>query len=413
MANFKCRVLKNDGGEEVVDIGADNERDAADILKREGRFVLSVELSSAGKSSGSEAGMHKRVSADPAAILFRAKKKGVILMIRQLAVLLESGISIVHALNSLERQSRSRGMRRLLVRIRDDIEAGHSLSDALSANSRVFKQYVISMVRAAESSGELDVTMSSIADKLEEEAEFRRQMITALIYPSILLIMSLVVVMLLGIFIIPKFAPMLEGGGKTVPWATQLVMDISDWIQKHWVRVLQVIFGTVVGLFLFRRTDRGGYLVDLFLLRIPVVGKVVQSGSVIAFSNNLAMLYASGVPISDALQTVRDTLANSAAAKLVDRMVDSILSGGSLVEPLRKAEHIFPPMVAEMLATGEETGELERALLLLGKIFKTMLNSFVKQMNALIEPLMILILGGIVGFVFYALITGVLAVYGV
>jgi len=97
----------------------------------------------------------------------------------------------------------------------------------------------------------------------------------------------------------------------------------------------------------------------------------------------------------------------------VDRMVDSILSGGSLVEPLRKAEHIFPPMVAEMLATGEETGELERALLLLGKIFKTMLNSFVKQMNALIEPLMILILGGIVGFVFYALITGVLAVYGV
>jgi type II secretory pathway component PulF len=255
--------------------------------------------------------------------------------------------------------------------------------------------------------------MSSIADKLEEEAEFRRQMITALIYPSILLIMSLVVVMLLGIFIIPKFAPMLEGGGKTVPWATQLVMDISDWIQKHWVRVLQVIFGTVVGLFLFRRTDRGGYLVDLFLLRIPVVGKVVQSGSVIAFSNNLAMLYASGVPISDALQTVRDTLANSAAAKLVDRMVDSILSGGSLVEPLRKAEHIFPPMVAEMLATGEETGELERALLLLGKIFKTMLNSFVKQMNALIEPLMILILGGIVGFVFYALITGVLAVYGV
>jgi type II secretory pathway component PulF len=197
-----------------------------------------------------------------------------------------------------------------------------------------------------------------------------------------------------------------------MPWATGFVLGASDWITVNWLWVFKVVGCSVIVFSLLKRTDQGKLTLDTVMLRVPIVGKVVQCGSVVSFSTNLAMLYASGIPISDALQTVRDTLVNSAAARLVDRMVDSILSGGTMVEPLRGKEHIFPPMVAEMLATGEETGEMEKALLLLSRIFRTLLNNYVKRMSIAIEPLTILMLGGIVGFVFYALITGVLAVYG-
>jgi type II secretory pathway component PulF len=411
MPDFKCRILHPDGREEVMEIGAASEHEAVEILKRDGLFVL--EVTGTGGSGSGSSGLHREVNINPADLFFRVKRKDIVLVIRQLAVLLESGISIVRALDSLARQSRSRGMRKLLTGVRDDVEAGHGFSEALAANGKVFKHYIISMVRAAESSGELDVIMNTVADKLEEEAAFKRHIITALIYPTMLLGMALLVVMLLGLFIIPKFAPMLGDAGKQIPWPTRFVMDGSDWIKIHWKHVIGGLVGTFVLLGLLRRTERGGYAVDLVLLRVPVIGKIIRSGAVVTFSTNLATLYASGVPISDALQTVRDTLSNGAVARVVDGMIDSILSGGAMVEPLHGKEHIFPPMVAEMLATGEQTGEMEKALLLLAKIFRTLLESFVKQMTALIEPLMIMILGGIVGFVFYALITGVLAVYGV
>jgi type II secretory pathway component PulF len=291
------------------------------------------------------------------------------------------------------------------------VESGETLSQGLSRFPKIFSSYVVNMIRAAELSGEMELTMNRVADQLESSAEFKRQMITSLIYPGVVMVMAVVVIAILTLVVIPKFAPLL-GENKTLPPVTQSIMDASAWMQAYWWMLAGGAVLTVVSAVLFRRTPEGRYLVDSLLLRVPVVGGILRCGVVVSFSRNLSMLFASGVPLVDALDTVRNTLNNGAAIRVVDAMAERILEGESMSAPLAQAGHIFPSMVAEMVKTGEETGEIVKVLDLTADIFHKMLQTQVKRMNALVEPLLIAVLGSIVGYVFYGLISGMLAVYG-
>ncbi len=412
MPEFKYTILDANGRQTSDRMTAGNAGEVAAQLRSSGKFVVSIREVAAGKTA-SGGGLDTAIVLSALLPFGRAKKKDIVLLFRQLAVLLKSGVSIVQAFRILERQSRKRGLIRLLQRLRQMLESGESLSRAMATNKRVFTPFMISMVQAAEASGELDTIMEQIADQLEAALEFKQTMITSMIYPILVVVMTVVAVSVLTLVIIPKFLPILANAGRQMPWSTRMVVDITKWALVYGKTVLLGLIGLVVVLPLLKKTEEGGYLIDWVLLKVPVIGMILKCGMVVNFSRNLATLFASGVSISDALKTVRGTVRNHVGARVIDKMVENILAGGNLAEPLQQANHVFPAMVGEMLATSEETGEVEQVLLLTAQIHQKMLETYVKRMNAMIEPLLIVFLGSIVGFIFYALLSGMMAAYGV
>lgn len=409
MPEFSYTALSPSGQEISGTLSAVDTGDALAQLKAQGHFVVNV-AQERGDSSSDQAPDSLLDSVK--ALLQPAKAKHTPLIFRQLAVLLDSGLGIVRALSILEQQAGPFGLQRMLRRVRLNVESGETLSSSIEAYPNVFSVYVINMVRAAELSGEMEQTMNRVADQLESSAEFKRQLITSMIYPAIVILMATVVIAILTLVVIPKFQPLLGERNTGLPWTTQAIMDASNWMQAYWAYVFGGGFGTLFFAAFFRKTEEGGHIVDAILLRLPVIGAIIRCGVVVNFSKNLAMLYASGVSLVDALETVRNTMGNKAAGKVMQAMVESILEGETMSAPLAKAGHVFPSMVAEMVRTGEETGELVKVLELTAQIYKKILESYVKRMNAMVEPLLIAVLGGIVGFVFYGLISGMLAVYG-
>ena len=415
MPEFRYTVLDPRGTEIRSGIVAGSKGEAAAALRREGKFVVSIRpADGAGTSTGGGGILGRQMDLESLAhLIIRPSGKDVVLMFRQLAVLINSGVSIVHALNILHRQARKGGIKRLIKGLAVDVEGGVGLSDAMVRNRRVFSLYMISMIRTAEVSGELDTVMGQIADQLETDMAFRQQMITSMIYPCIVVVFTVVAIGILALVVVPKFTPILKSGGRHMPWPTQALLDITQWVQAWWQKGMLFIAAGGVSAFLLKKTQGGGYLVDWVLIKLPVVGKILQCGVVVDFSRNLGILLKSGVPVSDALKTIRNTLRNQVGARVVGKMNDFIMEGKSMSEPLKMAEHVFPPMVAEMAATGEETGEMEKVLNLTADVYQKMLETYVKRMNTLIEPVLIVILGGMVGFVIFALMAGVLAMYGV
>jgi type II secretory pathway component PulF len=213
----------------------------------------------------------------------------------------------------------------------------------------------------------------------------------------------------LSVYVVPKFTLFLKG--RALPPMTRMMLDYTGFIQAHWTKIVGGMVATAVAVPVLKKTVSGALIVDWIFLKIPIVGKVIQSGVVVNFARNLSILLKSGVPLSDAVLTVRDTLKNAVAARVLDRAYEGILAGEGMADTIRKSESVFPPMVGEMVATGEETGEMVKVLELTAQIVQKMLESFVKRMNSLIEPMLIMVLGGMVGFVIVALMMGVLSMY--
>ncbi len=400
MAQFKYEALSHDGSTKKGTLSGSSQSEITNKLKEDGLFVTLI----------SEVLQEGGDSFDIGGLFARVNKKTLGMFFRQLSVLLRSGVSIVHALNILQKQARGSGMKRMLRMLLADVEQGVDLSDAMNKH-RCFSLYDVSMVKAAEESGELDVIMETVADQMEKNLEFKAQLITSMIYPAMVTIMSLGVMIILSVFVVPKFATILGGKGESLPAVTQALLNFTDWMQVWWLKI--VIGVTVAGISipLFKTTAPGALIIDWILIKIPLVGSIIRSGIVVNFSRNLGILLRSGVPLSDALTTVRDTLNNAVAAKVLTGSYNSIMAGEGMADSLRNAESVFPPMVAEMVSTGEETGEMEEVLRLTAQIYQKMLESFVKRMNAMIEPLLIIVMGGMVGFVIMALMAGVMSMY--
>ena len=402
MAQFICKILDSSGVESEIIVEADHKKHADTVLKSEGKFAVSIK---------EKPGSKKPDAIDVANLFSSVSNSQIVLFFQNLGVLISSGISIVHALDILYRQAEKKGLKKLVKALSEDVESGLDFSEAMSKH-KVFSRYDVSMIRAAEASGEMDIIMDQIATQMEARQDFKAQMITSMIYPAIVVLLAGFVITALSLFVVPIFAGMLKGG-KSLPWPTQVILDFSSWFKEWWKVVFGSIGAAIISMVLMRKTEEGGHLIDLLLLKVPVIGKIVQCGVVVNYSRNLSILLKSGVPLSDSLIIVKDTINNHVGVKVIKKMVDNILEGKNMSEPLREAKHVFPSMVAEMTATGEETGEMDKVLTLTANAYQKKLETFVKRMNALIEPLLILGLGGIVGFTFYALIAGVLSAYGI
>ena len=407
MPLFQYKTIDRAGNEVEETIEADSERDAASDLRAQKKFVTSLKE----VATVTEKAAYEFSFLDYLSIIGTSD---VAFFFRQLSSLITSGVTLVNGLYVLEEQEKKRRMRKLIGRIRLDVQGGQSFTAALKQYPGQFDPLVVGMVEAGEAGGMLNVILDRIATTLEERAAFHNQIITGAIYPSLVIVAVVLVVGFLVGFVIPKLVPILKLKGSKLPWNTQFLIDSSSWFKAYWKHFF--VGGGLVCLLAYlayRSNSILRYWLDRIKIKFPVIGPVLHYAIVVQFARNLATLIESGVSVVESLRITGNIIENRAAKKVIETMETHILRGESLSSPIKAADFMFPPMVATMVAVGEETGRLDTSLSLAADIHEKILKTYVDRMSALIEPILIVVLGAIVGFVAWSLISGVLTMYHV
>jgi type IV pilus assembly protein PilC len=332
----------------------------------------------------------------------KVKLKELSVFSRQFATMVNSGLPILRALSILADQASNPELAKTLTACRIDIEQGSSLSNALQKHPKVFNDLYVSMVKSGETGGSLDTVLLRLADMIENEVKLRGKIKSAMTYPiAVVALVSLILTAML-LFVVPQFKSIYGQLGGSLPLPTRVLLTISDVFKKFWYIVL---IGSFVGRFAFRRwkaTPAGRESVDAFKLRVPVFGSLFHKTALARFAGTLAMLLRSGVPILQALDIVSDTVNNKVISKAVTDVQASVREGESMAKPLGKHK-VFPPMVVQMLAVGEETGQVDVMLEKVSTFYNQEVEASVDALTSLIEPLLIAVIGGAVGAAVIAL----------
>ena len=337
---------------------------------------------------------------------------------RQFATLIASGMPMLRTLHTLEEQTQDEQIKVAVAGVRSDVEAGSTLEQAMERHPKVFDRLFRAMVRSGEQSGRLEEAMDRIAFQVEKADALRRQVKSALMYPALVFGFAGVVLVAIVAFVIPVFAGIFEELSEEhpeeaagLPMPTQLCVDVSNALTGFW---FVIIPGIVLALFVFfkwKKTDRGNDLWDRFKLRLPAkIGDVIQKVALARWSRTFSGAVSSGVPMLQAIRLTGDTAGNTVVEKAMDDVYASVKRGGSLAGPIQ-ANPIFPPMVGHMVAVGEETGQLEHMLSKIADFYETEVDAKVKALTALIEPVMIMFVGGIVGFIVIAMYLPMFSIY--
>jgi type IV pilus assembly protein PilC len=373
-------------------LAADSEALVVQRLKAMGYAPLSVTAGSAGlKKELTIPGFGNRV-----------KMKELAIMSRQFATMINAGLSLLRALTILKEQTPSKPLAKVLNEVRNDVETGNSLSASLAKHPKVFPALMVNMTKAGEVGGFLDSVMLQIADNYEAEVKLRGKVKSAMTYPVVVLCIALLAVMGMLLFVVPTFSKMFKQLGGKLPLPTQILVDVS-----HSLTILlpAVIIGFVAAVVVWSRvrmTPQVRNVVDPLKLNVPVFGGLFQKIAVSRFSRNLGTMMHAGVPILQSLDIVADTTGNVVVGRAVRDVQNSIRTGESLTAPL--SHHtVFPPMVVQMMAVGEDTGALDSMLKKIAQFYDQEIEATTESLAALIEPLMIAFLGGIVGTMIVAL----------
>ncbi|MCH2103521.1 MAG: type II secretion system F family protein [Planctomycetes bacterium] len=341
----------------------------------------------------------------------RVKRTELSMFTRQLSTMLAAGLALLEALDVLSEQSESQAMRKVAAEVGGDVRNGADLSAALESREKTFGALYISMVRAGEASGQMDQILERLADHLEEGDKLRSELRSALTYPvvSLGLVVSITAFLLIGV--VPGFRDVFESLDSDLPAITTAVLGLSDSIREQWFVCLGVLALPGVIFWLTKRTVRGGELIDRASLRLPVIGEVLQQVALARFSRTFSTLIRAGVPILGALDIVADTSGNRAIARAVRACSSSVQSGNSLAEPLSRSS-LFPPMVSRMVGIGERTGSLEALLEKIGEFYEGRVRATVSSLTSLIEPILIAVMGVLVGGVVLAVFLPILDIVG-
>ncbi len=385
MAIYSYITKDNQGLKLSGSVEAADQREAISILHKKGLIVISI----------TEAKLKKFSSAG-------VKLDDLVVFSRQLATMVESGINLVQALNILGEQAENKTLAAVTIKIREDIEGGSSLHDALDKHPKVFSTLYVNMVKAGETSGLLDEILDRVATYLEKSSALQRKVKASLVYPSVVVSMAVIITMVLLVKVVPTFTGIFNSLGGTLPLPTQILIAISDAVRKMF---LVIVGGFVLIGFLAKKyisTPRGRYGFDKFLLKIPLFGPLFRKVVVAKFSRTLATLVKSGVPILGALEIVGKTSGNMVVEEAVENARTSIKEGEPISEPLSKSG-AFPPMVVRMIAVGEQTGQLEKMLNKIADFYDEQVDAAVSGLTSMIEPLVIGFLGIIIGGIVVAL----------
>jgi type IV pilus assembly protein PilC len=331
----------------------------------------------------------------------KAKLKDLSVFSRQFATMVNSGLPLLRTLAILEEQTGSKYLAKVVGDIRLDVEQGTSLSGAMTKHPRAFSDLYVSMVRAGETAGTLDDVLLRLADTLEREVSLRRQIKSAMTYPIVVTGLVVVILTAMLVFVVPTFKDLYKQLGGTLPLPTRILVGVSDIVRNYFL----IVVGFIVGLaFLFRWWKRGpGALAwDKFKLRIPIFGKLFHKSALSRFARTLSVLNRSGVPILQALEIVQETVGNQLVANAVKDLQAGVKEGESIAAPLAR-HSVFPPMVVQMMAVGEETGALDTMLEKVANFYDEEVAATVESLTAMIEPLLIAVVGLAVGAIVISL----------
>lgn len=350
----------------------------------------------------------KKTSLSPAAIgkVFDRKKVPLsekVIFSRQFATMIGAGVPIIKSISILAAQSSNATMKAALTQIGKEVEGGATLSSSLAHYPAIFSPTYISMVKAGEVGGILEEVLDRLATQMEKDHELVGKVKGAMIYPAVIFVVMMVAFFFIMTVIVPQLSAVFAQLGGELPWYTKVLLGISQILIKYGVIVGILIAAAVVVFIKVRKKPKIKHTIDALLLRLPIFGNIVQKVNVARFSRTFAALMGAGIPVLDALNVVAQSLSNSIIADEVREIVKSVKNGSSIAKPLSKSR-IFPPIVAEMTSVGEETGTLDTILTKLAEFYEKEINSIVAGISSIIEPVLIIVLGGMVGFVVVSVI---------
>lgn len=400
MATFAFKALDLAGASTSGEIDGESKQAVAASLRQKGLIVLDIE---------------ERKSADVGDFLDRFKRvkpHDLTVATRQLATMISSGMSLLRALYVLEDQTQSEKLREALASVRKDVEAGIAFSDALARHPDIFNELYVAMVAAGETGGILEETLHRVADQLEKDDSLRRQIKSAMMYPSLIGGFAILVLIALVAFLVPVFEKVFKDFGGDLPPVTKVTVGLSHFITGRWYLAIALSMGAVYAFRRWKRTERGRYQWDRFKLKIPwKIGDIVQKVALARFSRTYSALVSAGVPMLQAIEITGRTSGNKIIEEAMEAVRESVKGGGTISAPMRNAPEAFPVMVTQMIAVGEETGALDAMLTKIADFYEDEVNAAVKALTSILEPIMIVFVGMMVGFIVVSMYLPLFKVY--
>jgi len=404
MPVYNYKALKDDGGSDAGVIDADSPKDARLKLKNRRLHVTDLQTLGGGEEKGGNGGLRR-----PRFKFFARRRPDQIAMLtRQLATLLGSGIPMIGAITAIIDQVEYRDLKAALMDVREKVSQGGSLSDAMGGHPICFSELYVNMVRAGEAGGNLDKVLFRVADYMHAQNRTRAKVMAALTYPLIMLLIGTGVVVILLTYVVPKIMEVIQKQGKAaLPLPTEILLALSGFMGRYWWLLLAIGVGVAV-LFAHARTTKAGRLwIDTMKLRIPVLGNLLKKSSISRFAITFATLLESGLPVLEAMGVVRKVVDNELLAETLDMVRQKIAEGADIATPLKQSK-VFPPVVGYMIGVGEESGRLEELLKKTAEAYDEEVDVAAQKMTSLLEPLMIVVMSVVVGFIVLAILLPIL-----
>lgn len=410
MPTYTYEAMNSVGQPVRGEVEATSSEEAIAKVRSQGNFPTKIK-EKAGKKPAQSGGKSATATAAAAPAAGGARRKSVgsvskkllTQFTRQLSTLIDAGLPILRSLRILEQQQKPGTLRLAIRLVADDVEGGATLSEAMARHPKAFNRLYTNMVRAGELGGVLDVILQRLADFMEKAQALRRKVVGALIYPSVVITFAIGIVIFLLVGVVPKFKTIFERDFNTdLPGVTKALLAVSDWMKAGgWIAIVGLPLGIWLIARLLKLSPSGRYFVDSVKLRVPIMGQIVSKSSIARFTRTLGTLLSAGVPILEALNITRDTAGNEVYARAMARVHDGIREGESFAEPLRQSK-VVEPMVVNMVDVGEETGELDQMLNKVADTYDGEVETLVSSMVSVLEPIMVVFLGVIVGFIVLA-----------
>ncbi len=398
-------------------IDADTARDARSKLR--GQHVHVTEMKELGDKAEKRAAAEASTTLAGIPVSFklpkfekRVKVRDLATFTRQFSTLLKSGIQLADALAALVEQSTDRDLEKVLRNVKEDITGGNNLAEAMAKHPRYFSDLYVNMVRAGEASGSLDTVLTRIADYLQKQASLRGKVVTAVTYPSVMVVVGLAVVIFLMSYVVPKITEVLKQRNTPLPWVTEVLMTVSSFFENFWWVLLIGIAG---GFFVLRgivSTTAGRLKFDTLLLKLPLFGSLFSKQAISRFAITFSTLLRSGLPALESLKIVSMVVNNARLSQVINDIHTRIIEGADIATPIKKSK-VFPPMIGYMVAVGEQSGQLEDVLDRISESYEEELDLSIQRLTALIEPVIIVFLAVIVGFIIAAVLLPLLDFSGV
>lgn len=398
MAKFKYRVMNSDGEKINGTHEANSREEVIDFISGNGYYPLLVE--EVKESKNIEFSFNEKV-----------KIKDLAIFCRQFYTMLDAGVPILTCLKILSDQIQNKKLREAIIKVHEDVETGEVLSDAMRKHKDVFPDLLISLTASGEASGSLDSVMLRMATNYEKENKINNKVKSAMIYPIVLGCVAIIAVVFILVYVMPTFMDIFEGNGTQLPWSTRFLLGLSSSIQNNWIIILFFIIVAGLSLKIFLKTEQGILIVSRLKLKLPVLKKLNEMMIVSRFTRTLSILMASGLPLIKALEIVSEVVGNRIVESAMIQIKDNVMRGESLYSSMKESD-MFPSMLYSMIKVGEETGSLDDILNKTADFYDEELESTIQASVALLEPVLIVVMGLVIGFIVISIMLPMFDSYG-